>query len=1280
MLKHFSVIALLLVSFSGFSQEFSGKIIWKDSLKTEKSYSGKTIFVWPCSNCIFSDEQPGIPEMGIQVPVSSYGEMNCQIVSAEWKEFSSNTLPTNLPEIVDKGIRTQVSGSRGKYSAYISFPVVRLVSKGKYEVMTSYRVRTSFTPKSIVKNRGGWTTSSVLSKGDNYKVGIPEDGVYKLDYNYFKNTLGIDPASIDPRQIKIYGNKGGMLPTLNSVDRPDDLTENAIMFVGEEDGKFDAGDYVLFFAFGPNETSYVSSSKLMTQTINLYDTKNYYFIQNSGGNGKRIQKNNVNGNPNFWTNKYLDVKRLEDEKYNLLDTYEYASGSGRKWFGDAFGSGTEKKYDTYFSFPDIELSDTVNLYAEFAGRSFNPSRFTLNIAGKSVNSNELPYFDKNSSSESLFAFTGKAKYSFVPIQGQVPISIKYNALTNSSGWLDFIEVNAYRKLKYNNASFIFQDPHSLNYSDVGYQIDNVVADMLVWNISNPGNVAQEVLKTNGSVATFVRKPDTLERFICFSQNAVVISPVFVQKIENQNLHGIENSQLVILYDKSFEQQAMKLKAHRESHDGLVVNMVRVDQLYNEFSSGRQDITAIRDFARMVYNRTTDFKYLLLFGDGSFDYKNNLNNQPHLNFIPVFETLNSFDPVFSYTSDDYYGLLDPEEDQDLVGGLDIGIGRFPVNNAEEADNAVNKIIHYDLDPVCMNEWRNKIMFIADDEDHGQHLFDSDALAKTNESKYPIFNQDKVYLDAFPQVSTPGGDRIPEANIAINNNMYKGVLIFNYLGHGGPKGLAQERVVNIADINSWPNYNALSLLITATCTFTGYDDPSINTGGEQSFNSKIGGAIGLLTTTRAVYATSNADLVRTVYDSIFQKQNGNVIPIGEVCRKAKTKFGFSSNVANARKFTIIGDPTFQLALPKHIVETNTINGKPVDASFKDTLKALQKVIVEGSIKDYQNQLLSDFNGKLYITIFDKKKNYKTLGQDSDSPVYNFTLQKNIIFKGVTSVKNGKFSYSFIVPKDIDYNVGYGKFSYYAENGKDQDAAGYLNNILVGSTSSDAIGDNEPPKVSVYLNDDNFVKGGLTDANPILIAKISDDQGINITGNSIGHDLTVIIDENTQNQIVLNDYYESVLDNPAKGTVRYPLKNIAPGTHTLRVKAWDITNKSGEGVSEFVVAKDGIYTLDHVLNYPNPFTTNTSFQFEHNFGNKNLHVRINIYSISGSLVKSIHENLSGAGSRVTGIQWDGKDEYGNDLARGVYLYKVTVSELDGGVATKKIESDYEKLVILK
>ncbi|MDG2419775.1 MAG: type IX secretion system sortase PorU, partial [Saprospiraceae bacterium] len=477
--------------------------------------------------------------------------------------------------------------------------------------------------------------------------------------------------------------------------------------------------------------------------------------------------------------------------------------------------------------------------------------------------------------------------------------------------------------------------------------------------------------------------------------------------------------------------------------------------------------------------------------------------------------------------------------------------------------------------------------------------------------------------------------------------------------------------------WENFNKLPLLVTATCSFTGYDEPNYVTAGEHSMINEKGGVIGLFTTVRAVYSSQNKQLTDAVFKNIFDRENGQTFTIGEVARMAKNDLG---NTQNKRKFALIGDPSQKLAIPKYNIVTTKINGSVIDTTSQDTIQALQRVTIEGQIEDFSGNLLSDFNGKVFPTIFDKPITVTTLNQDSGSPTYEFKLQKNVIFKGIASVTNGTFIFTFVVPKDINYAYDYGKISYYAHDGIATDASGYYDKIIIGGTDPNAIADDQPPLIEIYMNSEEFVFGGITDENPVLLAKLSDDNGINVVGNSIGHDLTGVLDQNTQNTYVLNDFYESELDDYTKGTVRYPLFNLEEGLHKIKVRAWDVSNNSAEGYTEFVVASSAEVALDHVLNYPNPFMDNTAFQFEHNLQNQIVDVQIRVFSVSGRLVKTIDEQILTEGTRVTGIQWDGTDEYGDQLGRGVYLYKVKISGTGSTGDTINSESDFEKLVILK
>ncbi|MCB0642520.1 MAG: type IX secretion system sortase PorU, partial [Phaeodactylibacter sp.] len=633
----------------------------------------------------------------------------------------------------------------------------------------------------------------------------------------------------------------------------------------------------------------------------------------------------------------------------------------------------------------------------------------------------------------------------------------------------------------------------------------------------------------------------------------------------------------------------------------------------------------------------------------------------------------------FPSDDYFGLLDDIEGNIFSNDfMDIAIGRLPVQTLEQAQDMVAKIINYDESASVLGDWRQRVVFVGDDEDSGRHTIDADGIADLVADKFPFLNIDKIYLDGYNQISTPAGERVPGATDALNQNLFKGALSVTYLGHGGSKGWAQERVLQLPDIVSWTNFNKLPVFLTATCSFSGYDDPGFTTAGEQVLLNQRGGSIAMMTTVRAVYASLNEALTRNVADTLYSKVNGIPQTFGEVLRISKNETGGGSN---SRKFTLLGDPSQRLALPVYSVVTTSINASAVDAT-PDTLRALQKVTITGEIHDDQDALLSNFSGTLYPIVYDKSVEYKTLGQDM-SPILDYELQKNILFKGRASVQSGKFEFTFVVPKDINFQYGYGKISYYAENGVELDAGGAYENVVIGGTDQNAVADDQGPLVEVYMNSEDFVFGGLTSPDPTLLVKLEDDNGINVVGNSIGHDLTGLLDEDSKNTYLLNDFYEAALDDHTKGEVRFPLSALAEGRHSINVKAWDVANNPAEGYTEFVVAGSGEIALEHVLNYPNPFTTNTCFQFEHNMESQEIDVMIQIYTVSGRLVKTIQERIIPQGSRLSlgdCISWDGRDDFGDRLAKGVYLYRVQVRAAGIGLESLEGESDFEKLVILR
>ncbi len=1272
-----SLVALgmvfLLVNSHTFAQ--SNTIPLKENLQWQDAIEINNQKILSFNDASYSLEHPTLPVVIQRFPLPSYGKLNVEIVDVVYAPLEKNTHPDD--QFLSSSIQFNTNVNIGRRAAIgeVSFIPIRKTTTG-YEKVISYELRVSLRAEAMPLGKNKRTGSnSALSDGQIYKIAVSNTGIHQLTYSFLKNTIGIDIDNIDPRTIKIYGNGGGMLPELNNAPRIDDVAENAIQVVGEGDGSFDPGDYILFYGEASSVWEYAEANDRMVHRKNLYTDKNHYFIKISSGNGKRIANQSSLNGASYSTNTYTVVAQHQEDELNLLDKYVYASASGKEWFGESFKFTTSR--DFQFSIPNLVTSEPVNLVLRVAGRSINTGN-SFTIFGDNQNIATMDILGVNGDTESYFARVKGSTFSFLPAGPDPTIKLQFNKPTSDAeGWLDYIMLNARGQLSFTNGQMPFRDLKSIGEAVTEFNISTSNSNVTVWDITDPTTVSKQLFNTSGNGINFganTSATDLPKSYIIFD-NANFLTAEIVDTLDNQNLHGgLPAPDLVIVYHQKFADEAKRLAAHRSAHSNLSVSAVELTQVYNEFSSGNPDVSAIRDFAKYLYEEFPNFKYLLLFGDGSFDYKNINGNANNHNYIPVYETAWSNHPIRAFTSDDYFGLLDPNEGNIASGALDIGIGRIPARTVDEAKNVVDKIIRYDTNPDLLGDWKNRITFVADDEDGNLHLNDADEIARATQAQNPHLNLDKIYLDAYPQVSTHGGNRIPGVTEALHSNMFKGNFVVNYMGHGGEEGWAQERVLQIPHIQSWQNNNKLPLFVTATCSFAPYDDPSINSAGEIILLKPDGGSIALFTTTRAVYTSSNKKLTSAVFDNLFAPVNGVYPTMGEILRYSKNISG--AGVENSRKFTMLGDPSQTLAYPSYKVFTSKINGNVITNS--DTIKALQQVTIEGFVAGADSTILNNFNGVIYPTVFDKRLVYTTLGQDQFSSPTNYTLQKTILFKGRASVTNGKFQFTFVVPKDINYILGKGKISYYADDANITDANGYYDGVVIGGTSGN-LNDDKGPIVKVYMNNEDFVFGGITDDSPTLLVVLEDDNGINTTGTGIGHDLTGVLDDNTQGTYVLNDFYESELDNFKKGTVRYPLSNLEEGVHTINVKAWDIANNSGEGNTEFVVASSANVALDHVLNYPNPFTTKTEFQFEHNLPNQPLTVQVQIFSVSGRLVKTIREEVQPDGYRVTGIEWDGTDDFGNNIGRGVYVYKVSVGVATGDGSFNS-ESAFEKLVILK
>ena len=1167
-------------------------------------------------------------------------------------------------------------------------PIRRNSISGKLEKLISFSLEfnesSTAQAKFLSSAKKNYATNSVLATGKWFKIGLTKDGIYKLSYSFLQQ-MGLD-LSADPRHLRIYGNGGGQLPYANATFRRDDLTENAILVQGENDGQLDPQDYVLFYGQGPTRWTYKPSAcPTFQHALNLYSDTTYYFITTDLGIGKRIIQQPSLSSATTSISTFDDYAFTEDETSCLIK-------SGREWYGFNFDILSSVNLSYYF--PDIDASAPATVKVDLIGRYKTDNTYVI-TCGSSSKTISAPYV-VTSDYESTFASAASGCLNVNNPSSSINVSIS-KQVSGAEAWLNYVEVNARRFLNMKGDQMHFRDSKSIGVGNRGEFNLSVGANVQAWEVSDPTNVRVQGATTTNGLMQFTVATDSLREFIAFNGNTFY-TPAFFGTVANQNLHGLNQADMIIVTNPLFMNEATALASFHQSKDNLSIALVTPQQIYNEFSSGAQDVSAIRDFVKMFYDRSTGYtdlpKYLLLFGDGSYDNKHRVSS--NTNFIPTYQSANSVSPTSSYVSDDFYGLLDDNEGDwgpNASDMLDIGIGRLPADYVYQAQAMVNKIIRYETkggttvaqSTSCNNgesnstygDWRNVMCFIGDDEDWCLHTEDADKLASYVNANYKDVNLDKIYFDATVQEATPGGNRYPLATEAINKRVTKGALIVNYSGHGGQFGLAHERVVEISDIEAWSNAYQLPLFFTATCEFSRFDDPAQTSAGEDVLLNPTGGGIALMSTVRLVLEGPNYTLNLNFYKHLYDPlPNGEKPRLGDLYRYAKV---WSGPEINNRNFTLLGDPAVRLAYPEYYVVTDSINNKKVSGVL-DTVRALSVFTIGGHLADKSGNLLTGYNGFIYPTVYDKPTKVNTLLNDgsASSPLKNntpftFLEQKNILYKGKVSVTNGYYHFSFIVPKDIAYQYGLGRISYYAENGS-ADAAGHFENFFIGGSSASAKADATGPDVKLYMNDTKFVFGGTTNENPVLYAIVKDSSGINTVGNGIGHDLLASIDGNSQKTTLLNDYYQADLNSFRSGTIRYPFHNLSEGKHVLSLKVWDVYNNSSQVTTEFVVANNAVLALKHVLNYPNPFTTSTKFYFENNRCCEQLDVQIQVFTVSGKLVKSINSKVTAEGFRPDPIEWDGKDDFGDQIGRGVYVYHLKVKSADGNTADK-----FEKLVIL-
>ncbi|MBN1463424.1 MAG: type IX secretion system sortase PorU [Paludibacteraceae bacterium] len=1120
-----------------------------------------------------------------------------------------------------------------------------------------YRVKTNPTFRSTkITGIHQFAPNSVLQNSKWVKIAVTQSGIHKITYADLVR-WGIP----NPANARVFGYGGALLNEDFSKPKWDDLPQLSVYKEKGADGVFNQGDYLLFYAQGPISWKYDDVNSKFVREINPYSFLGYYFISSDVGVEKTIDVvPPISNTPTVTVTSFKDYILYENETRNILN-------SGREWYGEEFATNPE--YFFSFNFPNADLTQVakIDFDVAFKAPAISSSYIGTTSMSAFINNESLGadmVLTRLTSGALQYASTGKFSYQTTPTSDWLQLKLKYNDTSVGKAWLNYISLNAYRNLIMYGNSMAFRNPDIVQAGQLAEYVLAGNSGLQLWDITNPTAIKQLPANYVAGQYIFLDSAEVLKEYLAINTSASFPAPQFIGDVSNQNLHALGQTDMVIITPTEFSSQAEILAQKHRTNDGISVLVLTPDLIYNEFSSGTPDASAFRWLMKMFYDRATTPenapKSLLLFGDGTYDNRLIYSNTKNRSKLLTYQSYNSLHEVASYVTDDYFGFLDDDEDVNIqFGSVDIGIGRIPVSTTEQAGSIVAKITSY-MDNSQKGYWKNRLAYIADDDDTVLHTDQSNQLVTDVEQKYPDFQPKRFFFDTYQQEEGASGESYPLAKEKFFNLFNSGLFFINYTGHSSIEGLSDEKIISRTDIADMFN-KKLPFFVAASCNFNRYDDIN-QSGGEDFFLHPNGGVIASLASSRTSFAHNNFILNKELNKYLFAFENGKPLSLGEMVRRAKNGVSGDENKLN---FSLLGDPALVLALPQNkVVVTEITSNSNVVA---DTIKALSTVVVKGQLQTQDAQFLSQFNGELTVAIYDKKMPVKTLGNESDS-IYTFYDRTNMLFVGKTKVINGLFTVTFMVPKDIAYNYDTGRINMYAvDETNNLEAQGSFESFYVGGSKSDFVFENNGPLMSMYINSPEFMDNDVVDATPVFYANLSDENGINMVGGGIGHDLLLTLNNDPNHSFNLNDYYESSFGDYKSGQVVYEIPTLEDGSYSLSFRAWDLLNNSTTQQLNFRV-KTGIEpTLYSLIAAPNPAETYVRFIFKHNQPLSKMTVTVLVYNLTGSLVWNRAQVIY-SDTNTAIIDWDLTTDTGRKIEKGMYLYRIFVeSEENSDFSTK-------------
>ncbi|MDR0866153.1 MAG: type IX secretion system sortase PorU [Candidatus Symbiothrix sp.] len=1106
----------------------------------------------------------------------------------------------------------------------------------------------SIHPAKAMNDGSRYAAGSVLSKGKWIQLRVTENAIYKLTYDDLKK-MGID----DPAKVKIYGYGGWILEQDFTKPYVDDLPEVAVYLNKGSDNVFNSGDFLLFYGRGTVKWTYNSSGAIFEHQNNPYSTYGTYFVTESEQGPKELPTQDSYTGAGATT-----VTTFDDYLIHERDSIAILA-SGRELFGESFIGKNTQSFSC--NVPGI-TSDAGKVRLSFAAYNRVTLPITLSIGGTELIKTNISItsglYQKATLLNSTQGWPGEKKEQFT-----VTVSITPNGQTVAH--LNYFTLNLTRRLQaYDNGFTFFRNKESLS-SNLKYVIGNAGEQCRVWNVT--GNFDAKLVQTvkEGNNLSFGAEKNTvLQEYVLVDAGKSFPTPQVIGEVKNQDLHALSPTDMVIIAPEAYFPLAEKLAEKHREQQGLRIAVVQPEAIYNEFSSGAPDATAYRRFMKMFYDRAEGKeeekpKYLLLYGDGFFDNRHLTPAGTKMDlkyYLLTYQFAESLDETSSHGTDDYFGFLDDNEgvnlDRDQV---DIGIGRFPVNSVEQAENALNKVLAY-MDNTNYNTWKNTVIFTADDAEGFKEQ--AEKLAQILEEGHPEYMVAKSYMDAYQPVDLNGKKTYPDAKKKLLNTLKSGCFLMNYTGHGSPTAMSGEDMMNIRDIRQM-TFKSLPIWITATCDFGRFDEVSTSAGEEVFLNKKSAG-IALFTTSRVVYSDGNQAINLLFIRNIFTKTNGKHATLGDIIHQSKSQIE-SKFKKNGLNFVLLGDPALKLNYPEWEVALESINGEPLPENDTINFRALDKIKLEGKIVNENGETVNDFTGKLSATIFDGKQTIETVNSQG-----TFTDYPNVVYKGNNTIENGHFTISFRVPLDISYEINPGKMNFYAwDEAKHADATGSFQKYTFFGTNDDInLNDVSPEVTATFLNSDSFRNGDNVNEAPFFYAAVADKEGINMTGSG-GHAITISIDRNPVWTYPLNEYYQP--ENDLAGTVGFPIPALPQGEHELIFRVWNILNISATDTLRFTVVKGLKPDIYDISAGPNPAKEETHFRLTHNRPETAMEVEIRVYDLTGRTIWTHRETGSSGYIQSYPVEWNLTNGAGQRVSPGIYIYQAIIKTPEGKEATK-------------